>query len=134
MPLSKIGERHQVVIPKEIFEKLKLKPGEYLDVQFKDQTVVMKPTKITLRNTKISPKEIYRNIKRVWLKKGWAKADDPDLDEKIAERVKAVIQKDQEWFWTDEWQDEEREADEDAKKRGSKTFRDVEDLIRELNS
>ena len=65
----------------------------------------MKPTKNTARKTKISPKEIYNNIKRVWLEKWWAKEDDPDLDEKISETVKAVIEKGQEWFWTDEWRE-----------------------------
>lgn len=43
MPMTKVGGRYQVVVPKEIREALKLKPGDYLDVQVIDGMVVMVP-------------------------------------------------------------------------------------------
>ncbi len=91
MPLTKVGKRHQVTIPKEIFERLKLKEGDHLEVVDKDNTIVFIPSK--------------------------------------------VIPKDQEWFYTKEWQDKEREADEDiAKGNISGPFDNAEDLLKSLKS
>lgn len=40
----------------------------------------------------------------------------------------------QKWFWTKEWQEGEREAEEDLRNRNVKQFEDVHDLITELES
>lgn len=44
------------------------------------------------------------------------------------------IPKDQAWFWTEEWQEGEREADEDIKAGRVKAFDNVDDLIADLES
>ena len=41
--IVKLGVSRQVVIPKKIFDNLKLKAGEYLEVQQEGKRVVMKP-------------------------------------------------------------------------------------------
>lgn len=46
MPLVKVGSKHQVTIPKGIFEKLRLKPGDYLDAQLRGSKVVLTPKEI----------------------------------------------------------------------------------------
>ena len=43
------------------------------------------------------------------------------------------IPKDQAWFWTEEWQKEEREAEEDSKAGRVKNFDSVEDLLKSLH-
>jgi AbrB family looped-hinge helix DNA binding protein len=43
MPLVKIGPKHQVTIPKEVFEKLRLATGDFLDVQVTEQGILMVP-------------------------------------------------------------------------------------------
>ncbi len=43
MTIAKLGERYQIVIPKEVREVLGLKPGANLDVQVVDGKVVMVP-------------------------------------------------------------------------------------------
>jgi AbrB family looped-hinge helix DNA binding protein len=43
MSKTKVGERYQVVVPKEVREALNLKPGDYLEVKVVDGTVVMIP-------------------------------------------------------------------------------------------
>jgi len=43
MAAVKIGVSRQVVIPKKIHEKLGLAPGDYLEVELKDGTVVFTP-------------------------------------------------------------------------------------------
>ncbi|HEY5596844.1 MAG TPA: AbrB/MazE/SpoVT family DNA-binding domain-containing protein [Candidatus Bipolaricaulota bacterium] len=68
MPLGKVGTRHQVTIPKKIVDKLKLKPGDYVEISLKDNTVYITP--------------------------------------------KAIIDREDAWFWSRKWQQKEREADE----------------------
>jgi len=91
MPLVKIGSKHQITIPKEIFNKLRLKPGDYVDAQLRNGKVIL------------TPKEVI----------------DKEYDA---------------WFWSREWQEKERAADEAIRQGKVKTFENVEDLIRDLNS
>lgn len=46
MPLVKIGSKHQVTIPKEIFEQLRLKPGDYVEAKLSKGKVVLTPKEI----------------------------------------------------------------------------------------
>src|SRR5439155_3827063 len=46
MPIGKIGQRRQVVIPKEIFDALGLHTGDFVEVTQVKRTVVIKPRKI----------------------------------------------------------------------------------------
>jgi AbrB family looped-hinge helix DNA binding protein len=68
MPAVKIGPKHQITIPKEIFKSLHLKVGDFVETAIRDNVVVLTPQKL--------------------------------------------VPRDQEWFWTREWQEKEREADE----------------------
>ena len=89
MPIVKIGPKHQVTIPKDVFQKLRLATGDFLDVQVTDEGILMVPQKL--------------------------------------------IPKDQAWFYTEEWQEKEREADE-AIARGevSQPFTSVDALMAHL--
>jgi AbrB family looped-hinge helix DNA binding protein len=68
MPAVKIGPKHQITIPKEVFSSLNLEVGDFLDTRVQDNTIVLIPKKL--------------------------------------------VAKDQEWFWSKEWQEREKEADE----------------------
>jgi len=46
----------------------------------------------------------------------------------------SLIPRDQRWFWTREWQQMEREADEDIARGRVKGFDSAENLIKELKS
>ncbi|MEK7561015.1 MAG: AbrB/MazE/SpoVT family DNA-binding domain-containing protein [Patescibacteria group bacterium] len=46
MPISKLGQRRQVVIPKQIWDALGLQTGDYVEVQRVNRTVVIKPKKL----------------------------------------------------------------------------------------
>ena len=46
MPISKLGQRRQVVIPKDICEALGLETGDFVEVRHVKGTVVMKPKKL----------------------------------------------------------------------------------------
>ena len=89
MPNVRIGPKHQVTIPKEIFDRLRLAIGDYLEVEATEQAIIMTPKKL--------------------------------------------ISKDQEWFYTKEWQEKEREAD-TAILRGelSAPFATIDELMEHL--
>ena len=55
-------------------------------------------------------------------------------DGKIQLFVKKLIDKDQAYFWTKEWQEGELEADEDIKAGRVKAFDSVDELVEELNT
>lgn len=90
MPIVKIGPKHQVTIPSELFTILNLKPGDLIEAQLRDKEIVLIPQKL--------------------------------------------IPKDQAWFWTKEWQQKEREADE-AIARGelSGPFETADELLKHLH-
>lgn len=90
MPTTRVSPKHQITIPKEVFDTLRLEVGDFLDVQTKSNKMILTPKKL--------------------------------------------VPKDQAWFWTKEWQVREREADEAIRAGKVKEFKDVEELIKDLNS
>ena len=48
--------------------------------------------------------------------------------------LEKLIDKNQAYFWTSNWQEKERKADEDIKASRVKVFDSVEELIKELNN
>jgi len=89
MPAIKIGPKHQITIPKEVFDSLHLEVGDFLDTHVKDNALILVPKKL--------------------------------------------IPKDQEWFWTKEWQVMEKEADEAIVKGGTiGPFSKASDAIKAL--
>ncbi len=59
MPVSKLGQRRQVVIPKDICEALDLKEGDFVEVvrDAKNGTVVIKPKKLVDPDDILTAKE-----------------------------------------------------------------------------
>lgn len=59
MPVSKLGQRRQVVIPKDICEALDLKEGDFVEVvrNAKNGTVVIKPKKLVDPDDILTAKE-----------------------------------------------------------------------------
>jgi AbrB family looped-hinge helix DNA binding protein len=55
MPIGKIGQRRQVVIPKDIFDALGLRTGDFVEVQRVKGTVVIKPKKIVDADEVLTP-------------------------------------------------------------------------------
>lgn len=50
----------------------------------------------------------------------------------ITIHTKELVDEDDSWYWSEEWQQMEQEADEDIKEGRVKSFLNIEDLIREL--
>jgi AbrB family looped-hinge helix DNA binding protein len=57
MPIGKIGNRRQVVIPKDIFDELGLEIGGFVEVQKVKGTVVIKPKKLVDAEEVLTPAE-----------------------------------------------------------------------------
>jgi len=57
MPIGKIGQRRQVVIPKEICEALDLQTGDFVEVTQLNRTVVIKPKRIVDAEDVLTPEE-----------------------------------------------------------------------------
>ena len=51
MSLVKVMQRRQVVIPKELFDQLGLKEGDYLEAGVKDGKIVYTPKQVVDRDT-----------------------------------------------------------------------------------
>ena len=50
MSMTKVGPKHQVTIPREVFERLHLAVGDYLDVRIKGPSISMVPAKLIPRD------------------------------------------------------------------------------------
>ena len=57
MPVSKLGQRRQVVIPKKIWEDLELEVGDFVEIERVEGTVVIKPKRLIDREDVLTPEE-----------------------------------------------------------------------------
>lgn len=57
MPISRLGQRRQVVIPKDICEKIGLREGDFLEVARVRNTVIIRPKKIVDAEDTLTPEE-----------------------------------------------------------------------------
>jgi AbrB family looped-hinge helix DNA binding protein len=116
MAVVKVRSRRQVTIPKEIFNKLHLEEGDFIDAKAEDQKIVLIPKKLVTKTDVVSLSKEEQKI----LKTANAKIDRIKQDfahskglgaEEIQVAVKVgLIDKDQVWWWVEAWQKGEREA------------------------
>jgi AbrB family looped-hinge helix DNA binding protein len=57
MPISKLGQRRQVVMPKEICDELGLHEGDFVEVTSTEGLVIMKPKKVVDADDVPTPEE-----------------------------------------------------------------------------
>jgi AbrB family looped-hinge helix DNA binding protein len=57
MAAGKLGQRRQVVIPKDICEQLGLRVGDFVEVEAERGTVVIKPKKLVDADLVLTPEE-----------------------------------------------------------------------------
>jgi AbrB family looped-hinge helix DNA binding protein len=65
MPISKLGQRRQVVIPKEICDELGIQEGDYLEVTSANGKVLIKPKKLVDTDEVLTPAQRAVIDKRV---------------------------------------------------------------------
>jgi AbrB family looped-hinge helix DNA binding protein len=57
MPVSKLGQRRQVVIPKEICDELGLQEGDFVEVTSTEGQVIIKPKRLVDADDVLTPEE-----------------------------------------------------------------------------
>ncbi len=57
MPISKLGQRRQVVIPQDICDALGLEVGDFVEVQEENGAVVIKPKKLVDADDVLTPED-----------------------------------------------------------------------------
>ncbi len=136
----KIGPKHQITIPKEVFEALQLQSGDILEVTAHDGKGILIPKRVLEKRPlpKLSSKDqkllksarhkieaIQKDLKSA---KGLTEAE-----AKVALKV-GLIDPEQRWWWTEEWQRGERKAQQDIDRNRVDEFKSPEDLLKSLSS
>jgi AbrB family looped-hinge helix DNA binding protein len=87
-------------------------------------------TKLRGRSQITLPSEVVRKLKL-------SAGDNLDITlegDKIVIKPVLIIDRSQAWFWSDEWQEKEKEADEDIKAGRVYSTKDTNDLFSQLDS
>ena len=119
MLLVRIGPKHQVTIPKEVFEALKLDVGDFLDATARGGQILLTPKRLTAKAPapSLSPAE-QRTLTRAKAKieriqKDLVHSKGLTTDEtQVAAKV-GLIDSDQRYWWTESWQKGARSAEAD---------------------
>lgn len=139
MPFSKITTKHQVTIPKDVFEELKLSVGDHVEVIATDGRVVMTPHRMVPKEptarlseqeqeTLITVRQKIRAINEDMVNSTDLTHEEADVATKVG-----LIAADQRW-WLEEWQEGEREAERDEREgRTSGPFETTEELFAHLD-
>lgn len=121
MPVVRIGPKHQVTIPKEVFDQLHLKPGDFLEAISQGGKVIMVPKQLATKApapslTKKEQKILLEARKKIeYIQKDILHSQGLTTEEaKVASKV-GLIDKEQAWWWVEEWQKGEREAEKDIR-------------------
>jgi len=139
MPIVKIGPKHQVTIPKEVFEKLHLKPGDILEAIAQEGKVIMIPKQLTAKApapplTKKEQKILLKAKEKIEKIQTEPLSSQGLTKEEIKVACKVgLIDEDQAWWWTEEWQKSEREAEKDIQEgRLYGPFKSLKELKKSL--
>ncbi len=117
MSAVRIGPKHQVTIPKEVFEALRLDVGDFLDATAQGGRIVLTPKQLAAKAPapRLTPTE-QRVLSRAKVKVERIQRDllhGKGLTEEEAQvAAKAgLIDPDQVYWWTEAWQKGERVAE-----------------------
>lgn len=121
MPVVRIGPKHQVTIPKEVFEPLNLNAGDFLDATAQGGRVILTPMQLAAK----APAPRLSAAEQRTLARARAKIERIQRDlhhakglttEEAQVSAKAgLIDPDQTYWWTEAWQKGERAAEADVR-------------------
>lgn len=140
MPAVRVGPKHQVTIPKKVFESLNLEVGDFLDAAAEGGRIVLTPKRLTAKAPApgLSPAE-QKILVRARAKVERIQAD--LLHARGLTRAEAhvaakagLIDPDQMYWWTEEWQKGERAAEADLRAGRVRTFTSREAFLSELKA
>jgi AbrB family looped-hinge helix DNA binding protein len=121
MAAVRIGPKHQVTIPKEVFEAVKLDAGDFLEATAEGGRIILTPLQLAAKAPapRLTPAE-QRTLLRAKTRIERIRQDlltARGLTEEEAEiAAKAgLIDPDQKYWWTEAWQKGERAAEADRR-------------------
>jgi AbrB family looped-hinge helix DNA binding protein len=137
---TKIGPKHQITIPKDVFEALRLDVGDILEAEVESGKIVLAPKQLTEKAPvpKLTPKE-HKLLLRARQKIEKIRKDMPSsrglTEEEADVAAKAgLIDPSQRWWWTEEWQKGEREAESEIRRgRTTGPFSTADELLAHLH-
>lgn len=141
MSVVRIRPRRQVTIPKEVFEKLHLEVGDFVETKAEGGKIIMIPKKLAPKGEVVPlteeeqkmllrAKEKIESIQRDILRSQGLSQEEIEVAVKVG-----LIPRDQAWWWTEEWQKGERAAEREireGKVRGP--FENIEEFKSWLKS
>jgi AbrB family looped-hinge helix DNA binding protein len=140
MPTTRISPKHQITIPKEVFEAAELEVGDLLDATVEDGKVIFaakRPTdEVPVAGLRASEQRALERARKK------IKAINEDVlnsrgltRKEIQAAIRArLIAKDQAYFWTEEWQKDIRASERDVRAgRLSPPAETAEELMAQLN-
>jgi AbrB family looped-hinge helix DNA binding protein len=139
MSLTKVGPKHQITIPKKVFEALRLEVGDLVEVVHHQgkALIIPKSTVTKAPSAKLSPEEqklvASANAKIEAIRTDIANAVGLTEEEaEVAAKV-GLIDPEQRYWWLEDWQRGEREAQRDiGQGETSRPFERVSDLTDHL--
>jgi AbrB family looped-hinge helix DNA binding protein len=141
MSVVKIGPKHQITIPKEIFNQLHLEVGGFLDTVVSDGKIIIVPkeltTKVAIPTLTKDEQQVLTKIKKKINKIQTDLIHSKGLTVKEAEIAAKVglIDPEQMWWWKEDWQKSEREAENNiAKGEVTEAFQNVGDVMNYLSN
>jgi len=136
--LTKIGPNHRITIPEDAVAALRLTDGDVLEGRIESGKLVLVPWKRTKKGPELSAAEqkllarAQRKIERIRKDLATARGLTPE-EANLAARA-GLINPDQRWWWTEEWQRGERRTERELRAGRTKSFNSVENLIDDLHS
>lgn len=119
MPTTRVSPKHQITIPKEVFNAANLEVGDLLEAAYERGRVVLIPKRLVSKEPAVELSACEQQALQRAMKK--MKAINEDLlnskgltRKEIAAAVRAgPILEDQAYFWAEEWQKDERTSERD---------------------
>lgn len=119
MPAVRIGPKHQVTIPQEVFKALQLRQGDFLDASAQAGRIVLTPLQLAAKAPapRLTPAEqrtlIRARAKIERIRQDLLTAKGLTDEEAEAAAKAGLIDPGQQYWWTETWQKEERRAEAD---------------------
>ncbi len=117
MPIVRIRPKRQITIPRRLFDQLHLETGDFMEAVAEDGKIVMIPKRLAAKDEAIPLSEeeqetlLEAKEKINLIRKDLIRSEGLNQEE-IAVSIKVgLINSEQAWWWTEEWQEGEREAE-----------------------
>ena len=117
MSVVRIRPKRQITIPRKLFDELHLEAGDFMEAVAEDGKIVMIPKRLATKGEAIplseeEQKTLLRAKEKInHIRKDLIHSEGLNREE-IAVAIKVgLIDSEQAWWWIEEWQEGEREAE-----------------------